>query len=109
MRAALRRPLTPGMARPTRLFGPICLTDRTNRSNSIEPTIWAVIGATHRRRRQPHRTSRQDVVCPTITTWPDEGTATGHVNGLAQTWWERTGSGPTDPADGLGPHGDRLV
>ena len=45
----------------------------------------------------------------TITTWPDEDTATGHVNGLAQAWWERTGCGPTDPADGLGPHGDRLI
>jgi len=45
----------------------------------------------------------------TITTWPDVDAATGHVNGLAQAWWDRTGRGPTDAADGLGPYGDRLV
>jgi hypothetical protein len=44
-----------------------------------------------------------------ITTWPDVDTATGHVDGLAQVWWDRTGRGPADPADGFGPNRDWLV
>jgi hypothetical protein len=43
----------------------------------------------------------------TITTWPNVDT--GHVDGLAAAWWERTDRGPVDPADGRGPFGDRLV